>query len=225
MLAAVAALHCASAAGGEAQPGAVAYERARHFSGATGMAIDERQALESLQMSAANGYLPAQVDLGFAYFNGKGQAPKDLEKSFFWLSKAAARGSLNAQCMLGDFYRDGLGGVQKSDAQALKWYRLTAASADRCAPRSQFQLYKAYELGQGVPKNMGQAMVWLKKSADAGNPVAQAALGRSYLKGHGVGPDEQLGRAWLKKSREGVAPHDDEDEDAHAPGASPAHKH
>ncbi len=225
LLTAVAALHGSGVGAAAPPPGAAEYERARHFSGATGQAIDEAQALDHLRRAAGHGYLPAQVDLGFAHLDGKGRAAKDLSQAFVWFRKAADQGSVIAQCMLGDFYRDGLGGAERSDALALQWYRRTAASSDRCAPRSQFQLYKAYELGRGVPKDMARAVAWLKRSADAGNPVAQATLGRAYLKGYGVPRDEATGRDWLKKSREGVAPHDDEDEDAHAPASASARPH
>jgi TPR repeat protein len=55
-------------------------------------------------------------------------------------------------------------------------------------------------------------VIWLKKAAEAGNPQAQLTLGRAYRNGYGVDRDLDQAKTWLKKSREGVAPHDDEDD-------------
>lgn len=189
------------------------YELARYYSGQTGERLDLQQALVHMRKAAEQGHVPAQVDLAFVYFNGNQQVPKDLAQSFQWFRKAAASGSVPAQCMLGDFYKNGLGGAPKDAKQAFQWYEKTATKDDRCAPKSQFELYAAYESGQGVRKDLPTAMTWLKKAAEAGNPRAQAALGRNYLKGYGVPRNDETGRAWIRKSREGVAPHDDEEEE------------
>ena len=186
------------------------YERARYFSGQTGERLDLKQSAVHLRKAAELGHLPAQVELAFVYFNGNQSVPRDHAESFRWFSKAASAGSLPAQCMLGDFYKDGLGGVARDPAQAVQWYRRTATVKDRCALKSQYELYVAYESGAGVRKNLATATRWLKKSASGGNPRAQGVLGRNYLKGYGVPQDEERGREWIGKSREGVAPHDDE---------------
>ena len=195
------------------------YALARHYSGASGTALDRQKSFDYLQQAAAKGHTPAQADLAFTYYNGNDRVPKDPTQAFQWFSKAAAGGSVISQCLLGDFYKTGLGGAPKDGKQAFAWYSKTAVTNDRCAPKSQYELFEAYASGRGVPRNMTTAIGWLKRAADAGNPVAQARLGRAYLKGEGVPPDDALGRAWIKKSREGVAPHEDEDDDAHEPGA------
>ena len=205
----------------QAQTGdaAATYALSRHYSGATGAALDRQKAFDYLKQAASQGHIPAQVDLAFTYYNGNDRVAKDPAQAFQWFSKAAASGSVISQCLLGDFYKNGMGGAPKDGKQAFAWYSKTAVTTDRCAPKSQYELFEAYASGRGVPRNMTTAIGWLKRAADAGNPVAQARLGRAYLKGEGVPLDDALGRAWLKKSREGVAPHEDEDDDAHEPGA------
>lgn len=203
----------------QAGDAAATYALARHYSGASGTALDPQKSFDYLQQAAAKGHTPAQADLAFTYYNGNDRVPKDPTQAFQWFSKAAAGGSVISQCLLGDFYKTGLGGAPKDVKQAFAWYSKTAVTNDRCAPKSQYELFEAYASGRGVPRNMTTAIAWLKRAADAGNPIAQARLGRAYLKGEGVPLDDALGRAWIKKSREGVAPHEDEDDDAHEPGA------
>jgi hypothetical protein len=125
--------------------------------------------------------------------------------------------------MMGDFYKDGLGGVPKDPAQAVQWYRRTATVKDRCALKSQYELYVAYESGAGVRKDLATASRWLQKSASGGNPRAQGVLGRNYLQGYGVARDDERGRHWVRKSREGVAPHDHEEGGHH--NQQDKHKH
>lgn len=194
---------------------AAAYAMARHYSGLTGAALDRRKSFDYMRKAAELGHGPAQVDLAFIYYNGNDRVAKDLAQAFRLFGKAAAGGSAIAQCMLGDFYKKGLGGAPRDDKEAFKWHRLAAARGDRCSPRSQYELYLAYAAGRGVPRDTRTAVAWLERAAQAGNPVAQARLGRAYLEGDGVPLNLEQGKAWLKKSREGVAPHDDEEEDAH----------
>lgn len=185
------------------------YEVANHYGGRTGQALDLRESFKYLERAATHGHLPAQVDIGFIYLNGNSLTPKDPAKSYPWFRRAANNGSVIAQCMLGDFHRLGLGGVAKDAREAYKWYRRTATRSDRCAAKSQYELYASHMSGQGARKDMATAMVWLRRSADADNPQAQRTLGRAYESGTGVPRDPVLARMWLRKSREGVAPHDD----------------
>jgi len=203
-----------------------AYERARYYGGVTGAALDLDQAFRYTRIAAEAGHLQAQVDLGFLYHDGNARVPKDLAASFMWFRKAAASGSTKAACMLGDFYRDGTGGVKQDFVEANTWYRRTAMADDACAPRSQYELYAAYEAGRGVRKDLKTATQWLVKAAESGNPRAQRMLGRAYETGQGVPRDLTLAKRWRLKSREGVAPHDDEHEhDERARQANGAHSH
>lgn len=197
------------AARADAGTGRAEYAMARYYSGVTGEAFDKAKALDHMRRAAEHGHAPAQADLAFAYFNGSDLLPKDLNQSAAWFGKAAAGGSVIAQCMLGDFYRNGWGGLQTDPERALGYYRKTATLADRCAAKSQYALYVAYESGSGVKRDLKTATRWLKKSAEAKNPQAQATLGHNFVKGHGVARDEETGMDWIRKSREGVAPHDE----------------
>lgn len=189
--------------------GAALLALSRHHRGQTGAPADLPRALDLLQQSAAKDHVPAQLELAFAYLNGSTGAPRDPAQAFPWFRKAAAAGSVTAQCMVADFYRDGTGGAPKDPKQAHSWYVKTAASTAPCASKSQFELYRLYEAGLGVRKDLPQALHWLQEAALAGNPLAQRTLGQNYARGYGVPQDGTLAQVWLKRSREGVAPHDD----------------
>lgn len=189
------------------------YALAKYYNGQIGNTLDLPQALALTIQAAEHGEVPAQAELGFVYFNGNGATPKNLPRSFHWFEKAAKNGSVVAQCMIGDFYKRGWGNVKQDYGMALKWYKLSAAKEDKCASKSQFELYDMYAYGKGVSKNWEVATAWLKRAAEAGNPTAQQTLGRAYQMGYGVRQDPSLAKRWMKKSREGVAPHDDHEHD------------
>ena len=46
--------------------------------------------------------------------------------------------------------------------------------------RSELRLGIAFEFGQGVDKNLVEAMRWYRLAADRGNPIAQTNLGYFY---------------------------------------------
>jgi len=199
-------LYEASAAQGLAS---AQYELARIYRGLSGDRVDLERALLYTRKAADQGYSPAQADLGFIYYNGNERTPRDLALAFRWFKKAAVGGSVVAQCMLGDFYKNGLGGATQNYSEAFKWYWLSATTQNNCAPKSQYELYVAYESGNGAKKDLQVAVTWLIRSAEAGNPKAQSTLGRSYEIGYGVDENADLARTWLKKSREGVSYHED----------------
>ncbi|SIQ60760.1 tetratricopeptide repeat protein [Pseudacidovorax sp. RU35E] len=213
LLAAVLGIQAGGAAVAAPAAAEAAYERSRHYRGLSGEVVDPLRARDELLRAASAQHLAAQVDLGFLYLNGMGPVGKDLDAAFRWLSLAARRGAPAAACVLGDFFRQGLGGAPRDPAQAVRWDRRMAGSNEACAPRAQFELYRAYWTGEGVARHVPTAMRWLKMSAEAGNPRAQRALGRAYDRGEGVSRDDGLARLWLRKSREGIAPHDDHDHD------------
>jgi len=54
-----------------------------------------------------------------------------------------------------------------------------------------------YKSGQGVPKDLEQAMLWLNKAAEANRPLAQHHLGIAYYTGEGVLTDPVRSLMWL----------------------------
>ena len=66
----------------------------------------------------------------------------------------------------------------------------------------QFQLGCRYETGDGVPKDLEQAVYWFRKSAEQGDAFAQFELGMCYQSGDGVPKDLEQAVKWYRKSAE-----------------------
>jgi TPR repeat protein len=58
----------------------------------------------------------------------------------------------------------------------------------------------AYELGQGVPQDYGEAVKWFHKAAAQGLASARDALGTMYANGQGVPQDDKEAVIWFRKA-------------------------
>jgi len=67
---------------------------------------------------------------------------------------------------------------------------------------AQIDLYFMYRYGEGVLKNVAQAMWWLRKAAEAGDAVAQSYLGEIYQSGDGVPKDRVEAVKWYRMAAE-----------------------
>jgi hypothetical protein len=68
--------------------------------------------------------------------------------------------------------------------------------------QAEFALGLAYELGEGVPQDYGQAANWYSKAAKAGYAPAIASLGYLHQVGKGVAQDSAAGAALHKQAAE-----------------------
>ena len=57
-----------------------------------------------------------------------------------------------------------------------------------------------YAKGEGVPKDVAEAIRWFKKAAEQGDEVAQHNLGLIYVEGEGVPKDYTEAIKWFKKA-------------------------
>jgi TPR repeat protein len=67
---------------------------------------------------------------------------------------------------------------------------------------AQCNLGCCYEHGNGVPRDMGQAVVWYRKAAEQGHSGAQYNLSACYTSGEGVPRDMVQAVGWLRKAAE-----------------------
>lgn len=74
------------------------------------------------------------------------------------------------------------------------------AKANHGDPTSQFQLGVAYDSGQGVQRNLTEAVSWYKKAAEQGHANAQNSLGSMYQNGQGVPQDYSEAQRWYQKA-------------------------
>ena len=101
-----------------------------------------------LQAYAQRGSIKEEVELGAAYFAGRG-VPQDEKQAAYWYEKAANAGDPVAQKQIGYFYEAGIG-VQRDPAQAARWFERAVASGLISA---KVNLGVAYLLGDGVKKD------------------------------------------------------------------------
>ena len=76
------------------------------------------------------------------------------------------------------------------------------AAAEQGNPEAQFLLGLQYKVGDGIDKDRGEAVKWLRKSAESGYAEAQYALGDFYA---GLDPTDELAdpreaEKWLKSA-------------------------
>jgi TPR repeat protein len=67
---------------------------------------------------------------------------------------------------------------------------------------AQQKLGYAYSNGEGVPKDVAQAVAWWRKAAEQGDVDAQYSLGIAYHTGEGVPKDLTQTVAWIRKAAE-----------------------
>ena len=128
--------------------------------------------VDYVQRAAEQGDAVAQCRLGWMYYEGSEDYPKDVAKAVEWYQKAADQGIAYAQFSLGCIYERGQG-VPKDVAKAVELYRMVAEKGDEDA---QFRLGCIYEGGQGVPKDLSAAAEWFRKAAVQGHIEAGAGL-------------------------------------------------
>jgi|TARA_B100001971_G_C18092570_1_gene484314 TPR repeat protein len=80
------------------------------------------------RLSAEQGDVKAQYNLGLMYFIGQGVS-QDYKESVKWYRLSAEQGDAEAQFNLGLMYSEGQG-VPQDDKEAVKWYRLAAEQGD-----------------------------------------------------------------------------------------------
>jgi uncharacterized protein len=78
--------------------------------------------------AAAQGYAPAQFNLGLMYANGEG-VPKDSAKAVELFQKSADQGNVDAQNNLGVMYYAGEG-VLRDEGKAKEWFKKAAAQGN-----------------------------------------------------------------------------------------------
>jgi len=73
-------------------------------------------------------------------------------------------------------------------------------AAEQGQAAAQAQLALRYRTGEGVPRDMAQAIAWYRKAAEQGDAAAQFALAEIYVKGPEVAQDFVEAAAWAKRA-------------------------
>ena len=154
---------------------------------------DNVEAVEWFRKAAEQGHAAAQINLGFAFFEGR-VVPKNYAEALKLFLKGASKYEGNGGQNPEDKYFKG-STLPQDPAEKEKWYRL-AAEAEYA--NANFYLGVMHYGGTGVPSDFVEAMRWYRMAADAGHGKAQFHLGRAYFDtDQGVPRDYLLGFFWV----------------------------
>jgi TPR repeat protein len=84
---------------------------------------------------------------------------------------------------------------------------LCLRAAEAGSPIAMYQIGYDYENGDGVPRDLNQAVQWWSRGAAKGSSMAQKALGDAYEQGNGGLPQDWVMAAgwWRKSAEQGLA--------------------
>ncbi len=71
-----------------------------------------------------------------------------------------------------------------------------------------YNLAVIHQYGDGVAKNLPEALKWYRVAAEKGDRESQSRLGAMYLTGEGTPKDEKLGWRWINEHRVAHLHHD-----------------
>ena len=195
------------------------YERGMDAISGAGFSRNDIQALDYFRRSAALGYGPAQVVLGYFYETGTFTAGSQSQ-AIDWYRKAAVQGDTLAGWVLGRRYYLG-GGIPQDVNAALKWLKMSAdqnnpfgtyylgrimadrdynkapalykIAADQGLSQAQYFYAKALKDGRGIAQDRFNAYVWFVIALDAGYTAARDDL--AELDGGGYFSQAQISEA------------------------------
>lgn len=120
---------------------------------------DYNKAFSIFKPLADNGYMHAQLLLGYMYTDGLGVS-KNKSKGISFFEKAASQGSSDAQYTLGEIFRTG-DGTSKNLKRAFQYHLEAANSGDA---DSQFLIGIMYYMGDGVKQSYEGAVKWFSQA-------------------------------------------------------------
>ena len=173
---------------------------------------DPALALDRYRQAAELGHLPARWKLARMYEGGDG-IERSPEAAYHTYRSIAARfGSIrprdrdavyvaSAFVRLGDYQRNGVPGVLEPDPVAARRSFFYAAGYFGDAT-AQFELGRMLLTGEGGPKDVRNALRWLKSAADKDDVGATALLGSALVHGEGIVARPVEGMSMILKASE-----------------------
>lgn len=159
------------------------------------MSEEQQPSIQDMQRACLDGEADQCVDVGEAYYEGKG-VPQDFSKAVEWYRKGAEQGDATAQFCLAFSYASGEG-VPQDLGKAVEWYRKAAEQGDAFA---QYALGWSYANGLGVSQDYVAAVEWYRKAAEQGLAEAQTEMGWHFAEGAGLPQDYAKAVEWTRKA-------------------------
>lgn len=167
-----------------------------------GKGHDQAEALKWYRKAADHGDAVAQNNVAIMYAEGFG-VKADMAEATSWFRKAIENGANRDLSDLLLLYDSGKALPDKSlEENKKEGLRLVQSLADQGNAEAQYALAGVYKHGElGLPRDRGQMISWLRKSADK-NPEAELALAVAYLEGDGVHRDRSEAIKWYRRAAE-----------------------
>lgn len=89
-----------------------------------------------------------------------------------------------------------------NDGEYASYSKKLVKRAEKGDAKAQYNLGSCYENGDGIDKNINEAVKWYMKAAEQGMPEAQSYLGLCYALGNGVSKDSDEAVKWWKNALE-----------------------
>lgn len=150
-----------------------------------GVPADSAEAIRWYRMSADQGYVLSQLNLGALYQEGREDLPADLGRAADWFRLAADQGNANAQYNLGKLYHRGQG-LPRNNELAAQWLQ---KAADQGHVKAINLLGTLYTRGLGVEADPERGFQLVLQAAQQGDPAAQLNLAGQYIRGTGTEQD------------------------------------
>jgi uncharacterized protein len=138
----------------------------------------------------------ARLSVGNAFEHGK-DVERDLFQAAKWYREAALSGNLEAQFRLARILKLGAEKLPRDVTGALKLFE---DASKRGHAGSIHALGVAYQLGDGVERELNRAKTYYEDAANRGYPAAFNSLGMMHLKGLGMPQDLVKARALFEKA-------------------------
>lgn len=177
------------------------YRHAKQFADDLYHQEEYAQAVSIYERLAGQGHAAAQNLLGYLYYNGFADLPKDYLKAFEFYKAAALQGHAQAQYHLGFFYFHPKGTQKRDYHKAVEWFRKATAQGEVSA---HYYLGWCYANGEGgLPKDLYQAIGHYTTAAEGGIVAAMTTLAECYAEGKGdLSPDPHKAAELYAKAAE-----------------------
>lgn len=163
-----------------------------------GVRKDDAEAVRWFKLAAKQGHPWSMFSYANHLHQGLGVS-RNFAEARRWYEKAAALGCPSSQHALAMDLLEGEHGAEKDTERAA---RLLRAAADQGHPDSENDLGNCYCDGDGVPRDLKEALVWYERAAIQGNTNGMSNAGRTLLNitGEALGSTKITGKCPIPRS-------------------------
>jgi TPR repeat protein len=142
-----------------------------------GCQLNEVQAARWFKLAAAQGHPWSMASYGMCLQQGKGVQKSVLAAKKLY-EQSASTGYPVAQYFLGELFLIGDQGVPPDPKEGVRWLRL---GAEQGHDPSQCSLGTCYDMGDGLPRDLEQALYWHTKAGEQENITAMHNAGANLM--------------------------------------------